>query len=422
VLTSSVRFPRSSMLLCVYEDESAAHLAPLTLTRAQQSLHLGLGTVAEGLGRSFGRAVEAFETRPEVAALAALAHPGVPVNARPDGADVLAVSAAAFSLAPPLLGRLAAAAREGTARAFVQDGSVVAAFLPGARAAVPLATLASEASAETVEGAVLVRRLWDVAPQAAAFVEADVVRYRPVSAPEAAQVHPSAVLVAPERIVIGAGVRIRAGAVVTAEDGPVVLLEGADVGEHAVVRGPCVIGGGSTVKAMATVEEAVVGPGCKVGGEVHTSVFLGRANKAHAGFLGHSVIGPWCNLGASTDTSNLRNDYGEVSMYDAVEGDFAATGRQFLGLVLGDHSKCSIGTTFNTGTVVGVGCNLYGAGFHDRHVPSFSWGEPGAYVPYRFDKFARVAEAVLARRNLTLHPDERAHLERLSQSPHALQG
>ncbi|HYE56888.1 MAG TPA: hypothetical protein VD948_00205, partial [Rhodothermales bacterium] len=204
--------------------------------------------------------------------------------------------------------------------------------------------------------------------------------------------------------------------------GPVVLLDGAEVGEHAVVRGPCVVGAGSLVKPLSSVEEAVVGPGCKVGGEVHTSLFLGRANKAHAGFLGHSVIGHWCNLGAGTDTSNLRNDYGEVSLYDPVTARYEPTGQQFLGLVFGDHSKCSIGTTFNTGTVVGVGCNLYGAGFHDRHVPSFAWGEPGAYVAYRFDKFARVAEAVLARRKLTLHESERAQLEQLSQSPHALRG
>ncbi len=295
----------------------------------------------------------------------------------------------------------------------MQDGTVVAAVLPGARADVPLSTLAAEAPAEALGGALLVTRLWHLAPQVARFIEEEVRRYAPVAG-HAANVHPSAVLVNPDAITLGEGVRIRAGAVVTAEEGPVVLLDGAEVGEHAVVRGPCIVGRGSTVKPLASVEGTIIGPGCKVGGEVHTSLLLGRANKAHAGFLGHSVIAHWCNLGASTDTSNLRNDYGDVSLYDPVAQDFAPTGAQFLGLVLGDHSKCGIGTTFNTGTVVGVGCNLYGAGFHDRHVPSFSWGEPGAYVPYRFDKFTRVAEAVLARRHLTLHPDERAALERLA--------
>jgi len=408
------------MLFCVYEDEAAAHLAPLTLTRAHFDLYIGLGTVAEGLARTFGRPIDAFETRPEIAPLAVLAHPGVPVNTRPERADVLAVSAACVAFSPGAVARIEAAVQDGQPRAFVQDGTVVAAFLPGARADVSLTTLAAEAPHEPIEGVLCATRLWHLAPQVAAFIAADVARYAPASSAEDVQVHPSAVLVAPEQIVMGKGVRVRAGAVVSAEDGPVVLMDGADVGEHAIVRGPCVIGTGSTVKALSSVEGTVVGPGCKVGGEVHTSLFLGRANKAHAGFLGHSVIGQWCNLGASTDTSNLRNDYGLVTLYSAATGAYEATGQQFLGLVFGDHSKCSIGTTFNTGTVVGVGGNLYGAGFHDRHVPSFAWGEPGAYVPYRFDKFARVAEAVLARRHLTPHPDERAYLERLSKGPHAL--
>lgn len=408
------------MLFCVYEDEAAAHLAPLTLTRAQFDLWLGLGTVAGSLARAFGRPLDALETRPEVAAVTALAHPGVPVNTRPAGADVLAVSAACAVLPPAVVARIEAAARARQACAFVQDGAVVAAVLPEAPADVPLATYVADVPAEAVEGVQLVTRLWHLAPQVRAFIAADMVRHRPRSAPEGAHVHPAAVLVNAEAVVLGAGVRIRAGAVVSAEDGPVVLMEGAEVGEHAVVRGPCVIGPGSAVRPLSSVESTVVGPGCKVGGEVHTSLFLGRANKAHAGFLGHSVVGAWCNLGASTDTSNLRNDYGAVTLYDAAAGGFAATGEQFLGLVLGDHSKCSIGTTFNTGTVVGVGCNLYGAGFHDRHVPSFAWGEPGAYVPYRFDKFVRVAEAVLARRHLTLGEAERAHLEALAHSTHAL--
>ena len=180
------------------------------------------------------------------------------------------------------------------------------------------------------------------------------------------------------------------------------LEAGAVVEEHALVRGPCWVGPGAVVRAGAQVDGSVVGPRSKVGGEVHASIVSGLSNKAHAGYLGNSYIGHWCNLGAGTDTSNLRNDYGEVTLWDPVAQDFLPTGRMFLGLIMADHAKCAIGTRFNTGSLVGVACNWFGTGFPPRRLPSFSWGGDEGLVEYRFEKAAAVARAVMERRGRSL--------------------
>lgn len=406
------------MHLCLFEDAAAYHLAPLTSTRAVFDLRPGLRTLGDVAREAVTDVAPdglTLALRPLVAEVVAARNLPARVLTLPADLTLPAADAptlwlnAAYAAHPgPVLDRLRDAARLQSPVALWQDGTLVGAVTPaGVRP--------PDAPAETVEGARLVTRLWHLAPHVRTFIAADIeARLRLPTVQRGAGVHSAAILVEADHIHVEPGSRIRAGAIVSAEAGPVLLAAGAEILEGAVVRGPVIVGPRSQVKPLASIEGTTIGPDCKVGGEVHTSIFQRSANKGHSGFLGHSVIGAWCNLGASTDISNLRNDYGDVSMYDRATGDFADTGEQFLGLVMGDHSKCSIGTTFNTGTVVGVGCNLYDAGFHDRHVPDFSWGTPGAYVPYRFDKFERVAEAVLARRERTLTDAERTLLRTLA--------
>ncbi|MEM8560544.1 MAG: hypothetical protein AAGG50_22190, partial [Bacteroidota bacterium] len=163
--------------------------------------------------------------------------------------------------------------------------------------------------------------------------------------------------------------------------------------------------------------ESAVGPWSKVGGEVSQSVVHSYSNKGHDGYLGNAYLGRWCNLGADTNTSNLRNDYGPVTLFDAVAQAFLPTGQQFLGLVMADHAKCGINTMFNTGTVVGVASNVYGGGFVPRLVPSFAWGgwQERGFVPYRIDKALQVAEAVMKRRDIVLTDAERTLLTTIAQ-------
>ena len=143
-----------------------------------------------------------------------------------------------------------------------------------------------------------------------------------------------------------------------------------------------------------------IGPHSKVGGEVNNAVFFGCSNKAHDGFLGNSVIGEWCNLGADTNTSNLKNNYAEVRLWNYESENFAKTGLQFCGLMMGDHSKCGINTMFNTGTVVGVSVNVFGSGFPRNFIPSFSWGGHSGLSTYLTKKAFEVAQVVMKRRGV----------------------
>jgi UDP-N-acetylglucosamine diphosphorylase/glucosamine-1-phosphate N-acetyltransferase len=187
------------------------------------------------------------------------------------------------------------------------------------------------------------------------------------------------------------------------DDGPIIIGEDVTIMEGAMIRGPVHICKGSTIKMGAKIYgPTVIGPYCKIGGEVSNCIFLGYSNKAHEGFLGHSIIGEWCNIGAGTSNSNLKNDYGTVKMWDYKDKKFQDSGSQFLGLYMGDHSKCAINTSFNTGTTVGVNCNIFGSGFPRNFIHSFSWGGSQGVKPYNFEKAISVAEIVMERRGVKL--------------------
>ena len=160
-----------------------------------------------------------------------------------------------------------------------------------------------------------------------------------------------------------------------------------------------------------------IGPHCKVGGELNNVVFTGYSNKAHDGFLGNSVIGEWCNLGADTNSSNLKNTYDDVRVWNYPNQKFISTGLQFCGLIMGDHSKCGINTMFNTGTVVGVSSNIFGAGFQRNFIPSFVWGGTAGFKPYDLKKAMIVASKVLRRRDKEFtHADKKIFQHIMSQS------
>lgn len=192
------------------------------------------------------------------------------------------------------------------------------------------------------------------------------------------------------------------------QSGPIYLAADCEVMEGSVVRGPFALGEHAVLKMSSKIYGATtIGPHCKVGGEVNNSVIFGYSNKAHDGFLGNSVIGEWCNLGADTNNSNLKNNYGPVKLYNYAEKKMLNTGLQFCGLMMGDYSKSGINTMFNTGTVVGVACNIYGGGFPATHIPSFSWGGSEGFVEYTLDKLCATNTVVFERRGLKFGDAER---------------
>lgn len=190
-------------------------------------------------------------------------------------------------------------------------------------------------------------------------------------------------------------------------NGPIYIGKDAEIMEGSIVRGPLAMCEHSALKLGTKIYGATtLGPHCKVGGEVNNSVFQAYSNKGHEGFVGNSLIGEWCNLGADSNTSNLKNNYSNVSTYSYETQKEEKTKVQFMGLTMGDHSKCGINTMFNTATVVGVSCNIYGADFPPKFIPSFSWGESAGFVPFKLDKAIEYVNNMMERRGLKLSEDE----------------
>lgn len=216
-----------------------------------------------------------------------------------------------------------------------------------------------------------------------------------------------------ENVFIEEGVDIKA-AVLNAENGPIYLGRNSVVQEGSLIKGSFALCEGATVNMGAKMRgDSTIGPYCKVGGEISNSVLFGFSNKGHDGFLGNSVLGEWCNLGADTNTSNLKNNYDQVKLWSYARRGFVNTGQQFCGLMMGDHSKCGINTMFNTGTVVGVSANVFGDGYPRNFIPSFSWGGAAGFIPYQLNKVFETAERVMSRRHLDLTPLDKEILKHI---------
>lgn len=226
---------------------------------------------------------------------------------------------------------------------------------------------------------------------------------------------PHTIVYQPEQVFLEAGTTTKA-CVLNAEGGPIYLGKNVSVQEGAVLQGPVSVGEGSVINVGAKIRpNTVIGPYCKVGGEISNSVFFGYSNKAHDGFLGNSVIGEWCNLGADTNNSNLKNNYGEVKIWNYNTQNYQPTGLQFCGLLMGDHSKAGINTMFNTGTVVGFGANIFGGNFPPKHIPSFGWGGADGFETYDLEQALLTAERVMQRRQIAFSNEDKAIFEHIFQ-------
>lgn len=220
-------------------------------------------------------------------------------------------------------------------------------------------------------------------------------------------------VIAGDNIFLEEGAQVNC-AILNAQSGPIYIGKNAHVMEGAIIRGPVTIGEGSVVKMGAQIYgPTAIGPDCKVGGELKEVVILGHSNKAHDGFLGNSIIGEWCNLGAGTTVSNLKNNYSNVRMWDYSTRSMRDTGLQFLGLVMGDHSKAGIQTMFNTGTIVGVASNIFGDGFPPKFIPSFSWGGAAGLITHRLDEAMATARKVMGRRQIEFTADDESIMRKV---------
>jgi UDP-N-acetylglucosamine diphosphorylase/glucosamine-1-phosphate N-acetyltransferase len=221
---------------------------------------------------------------------------------------------------------------------------------------------------------------------------------------------------AQENIFLEEGAVIQA-AVLNASTGPIYIGKNAQIQEGALIRGPFAMGEESIVAMGAKIRgDTSIGPHCKIGGEISNAVIFGYSNKAHDGFLGASVIGEWCNLGADSNTSNLKNNYENVKIWNYKNRTFKDTGLIFCGLMMGDHSKCGINMMFNTGTVVGISANIFGAGYPRNFIPSFAWGGSSGFSTYQLPKVFDTASKAMKRRRRELGESDQKILQHVFES------
>lgn len=218
----------------------------------------------------------------------------------------------------------------------------------------------------------------------------------------------SVTIINPENVFIEPGARLNY-CIINATTGPVYIAKDAEIMEGCLLRGPVAVCSGAVVKMVAKIYGATtIGPYCMAGGEIKNSVLMGYSNKAHDGYLGDAVLGEWCNLGAGTSNSNLKNTAGEIMVYNG--GEPYAAGIK-CGLIMGDYSRSAINTSFNTGTVTGVSCNVFGSGLTPANIPDFSWGLSGNR--YREEEAIRDAKNWMALKGRTMSEATEKALRRL---------
>lgn len=395
------------MRILLFDDHLRDRFLPLAFTRPVGLLRTGILTQQESWANFLGKR-PSFITSHELADLypAVIEKENLFINAR-----WLVFSAYRQDIDALNLGE-----------ALVYDGVVLAAKCNAQEARLWRKNLEAPKSLKRItynkegdgEAAVLLQHVTDLFSTLKSSIESD---FRQVTYGRISEAIDSSVTVLgdPDKVFIEPGAQVEA-CYLNTRGGPIYIGANTQVMEGAVLYGPLALAENVTIRALARITgPTTIGPHSKIAGEVSNSIIQGYSNKAHDGFLGNSILGEWCNLGADTNTSNLKNNYGEVKLWSYEVFDFVASGLTFCGLIMGDHSKCSINTMFNTGTTVGVSANIFGSGFPPKFIPSFAWGGADGFENYALDKALETAERVLARRNLSMTEKERRLLTLLHQ-------
>ncbi|MBT8281981.1 MAG: GlmU family protein [Muriicola sp.] len=262
---------------------------------------------------------------------------------------------------------------------------------------------------ESTQKLIRIQNTWDIFSRNGISLQRDYERI--TKGRKSAPIPASNRVICPENIFLEEGAKVE-HSILNATEGPIYLGKDSEVLEGNMIRGGFALCENGVVKMGAKIYgPTTIGPYGKVGGEINNSVIFGYSSKGHDGFLGNSVLGEWCNIGADSNNSNLKNNYEKVRLWNYASERFDQTGLQFCGLMMGDHSKTAINTMFNTGTVIGVNCNIYAAGFPRNFIPSFSWGGASGFSTYQTRKAFEAAEVMMARRGRAFDEKEAAILE-----------
>lgn len=402
------------MHLCIFEDGNYKNLLPLVYFRPAYDLKCGITTLRQKIVRAYPGEKVTLHVRSHLADVAREKNPDALVNEIPSGAgQVLFVNGRLLMSAEAA--KAIGKKYPGTDVVYLSEKAVAAAWVSGQN----LERLKTALKEQTIEpgffgsteskelaGAEFITYPWQLVQHNGSQLVSDFDVMTGGKPRLLGKVYEGAHLLNPSRIHIEEGAVVKPGVVLDAEEGPIYISRNAKVMPNAVIEGPAFIGEKSIIKVGGKIyENTTIGEVCKVGGEVEESIIHAYSNKQHEGFIGHAYLAEWVNIGADSNNSDLKNDYGSVKVYN--NGSLVDTGSQFVGLTMGDHSKCGINSMFNTGTVVSVCCNIYGAGIPPKYVPSFSWGGASdGLVTYRIDKVVDVVRKVMARRKISLSDAE----------------
>ncbi|MBI1805126.1 MAG: GlmU family protein [Ignavibacteriae bacterium] len=395
------------MQLCIFEDTQYTNFQPLVYFRPVYDLRCGVLTLRQKIESLLQHATVVFHVRKELEGYYGEENPSYAVNHLAED-DTWLINGRV--IADELFTRLIRMHDRSREIVFRQDAGVVAAFIKShniSRIAAQLSTPLSEEvfrNIPTGDSSVrMVHYPWDIIHNTAMEIENDFRMLKKIGSRRRSnvKVYPGSHLLQKDKIILGSGTVVKPGVVLDAEQGPIIIGDGVMMMPNAVIEGPAYIGDGTLIKAGAKIYHGTsIGKRCKVGGEVEASIVQGFSNKQHEGFLGHSYLGSWVNIGADTNTSDLKNTYGTVKVQlDAGQID---TGMQFVGIMMGDHSKTGINVMFDTGTIVGVSGNIYGAGLPPKFVPSFSWGEGKSFMTYNLEKSLETSRRVFSRRDIIM--------------------
>ncbi|MDP8245541.1 MAG: putative sugar nucleotidyl transferase [Candidatus Hinthialibacter antarcticus] len=396
--------------IILFEDEGWKQLRPLTWTRPAYLLRCGVNLLSEKAAQAFHTKNVSYHARPALQNWLAAEGKPTCINGAPSHAALLLNGRAVWCLS------LAEQITQGDDDCcFVQDGVLVAVRCSAQRVSkIDWEQLISITDFSDLPqrkiSATVIQYHWDLVYENPAEIVSDIAASGKSGAREGT-IHPGVTIVGDHALTCRQDSEIDPCTFIDTRKGPVWLGEGAKVMSHSMLQGPCVIGTHSIVKSGGKIYSGTTcGEWCKLGGEVEQSILLSYSNKQHEGFLGHSYVGAWVNIAASSNTSDLRNDYANIMCI--IDGERVSTGRQFVGAAFGDHTKTGIQAMINTGAVIGAFCNLFGLGYSPREIPSFAWGGPVGWSEHRFDKALEAASRMMERRSQSLTPE----LEKLYQS------
>ncbi len=393
------------MHICIFEDKQSDNFYPLSLSHPVYDLLCGMKTLKEKILRYFPEVSYTLFCREYLADTVKLNNPGIEVNKLEDD-NYLFINGRVL-LNEDLFNILHKNSQE---KIFLQNDMLAAARI-NAETVRKIKTKVTDIiesslfegiSEERVE-ADTVSYIWDLIGINGKQLKQDFNYLQDPGISEEARLFRGVHLINKDDIFIGADTVIKPGAVIDASEGPIYIGKHVEINANSVIEGPVSICDNSFVKSCATIKENVsVGKVCKVGGEIEDSIIMPYSNKQHSGFMGHAYLGSWVNIGADTNCSDLKNNYSTIKVN--LNGNHINTELQFLGLIMGDHSKTAINTMFNTGTIAGFSCNIFGSGFPDKFIPSFTWGGAEKTERYHVKKSIETAKIVMKRRNVDLTP------------------